>query len=163
MVGACLTVVTVWLLPVLTGATIVPGAPRPGTIFTSPSARLLALPVILILLGLLLYALDQARRLFAEFAAGEILTARAAQRLKRIAYAVIAGATLRPLTRAVLVMALAIDAPPDSVRQHSIRWAISLRNAMDDLAFLLAGLLLLAIAWALAEAARIAADHRQFV
>jgi len=159
MVAATLVVAIVWLLPVVAGVTWLPGTGRLRVILATPAARIVAAAAVVILLAVLLYALDQARRMFAEFAVGEILTTRAAERAKRIAYATIAGALLRPTMRSAI--ALVVD--PDELPRRPLQWVMSLRNSVDDLAFLFAGLLFLAIAWALAEAARIAADHRQFI
>ena len=94
--------------------------------------------------------------MFADYARGEILTLRAARRLKRIAWAIIVGAILRSPTRLGLFLAFTFDQP--EIGRH-----LPVRIAVADFAFLLAGLLLLAVAWAMAEAARIAEEHSHIV
>ena len=161
MVVVTLAVAGAWIFPVLTGITLVPRVGAFKYFFADPSARFVAFAMIMVLLGIFLFALEQARRLFGEFAAGEILTLRAAVRLQWISYAVIVGAIARPLAQ--IVLRTAFEASASAVLPSPLLVVISLRDVLSYLAFLLAGLLLLAIAWVLAEAARIADDHRQIV
>src|SRR5262245_61576997 len=102
MLVVTLAVVGAWLVPMLTGVTLVPRLGRFARFFDDPLARTTAFAVIVGLLGVFLYALEQARRLFGEFAAGEILTSRAAMRLQRISYAVIAGSIAKPAAQFLL-------------------------------------------------------------
>ena len=163
MVLVTLGIAGAWLVPMLTGTTLVPRSGSFKEFFDDPAARAAAFAIIVGLLGLLLFALEQARQLFREFADGEILTLRAAVRLRRVAYAVVAGSIAKPLAQAALTAAFEPgrgDEAYGCARRASSLLLVPLRDVVSDLAFLLAGLLLLAIAWALAEAARIAADHR---
>jgi len=160
MVIVTLVVAGAWIVPAFTEVTLIPRLGRYREFFDDPSARFVTLTVILALLGIFLFALDQARRLFAEFATGEILTVRAAERLQRISYAVITASIFRPVAHGALRFAFDAAAGARGVRMH---WILSLRDVLDSVAFLFAGLLLLAIAWALTEAARIADDYRQIV
>jgi hypothetical protein len=162
MVVVALVVAGAWIIPAFTEVTLVPRLGRYREFFNDPSARFVTLAVILTLLGIFLFALDQARRLFAEFAAGEILTVRAAEKLQRISYAVITASIFRPVAHVALRSAFALD-PAGGGRGLRMHWVLSLRDVLDNVAFLFAGLLLLAIAWALTEAARIADDYRQIV
>jgi hypothetical protein len=169
--GAMMIVITLgiagaWLVPMLTGVTLVPRLGRFKDFFGDPTARGIAFTIIAGLLALLLFALEQTRRLFGEFAAGEILTSRAATRLQRISYAIVAGSIANPLAQSALRAAFErsqVDGAAGCACRASSFLLLPFRDIVSDLAFLLAGLLLLAIAWALAEAARIAADHRQII
>jgi hypothetical protein len=159
MLGITFAIAGAWLIPLTTGVTLVPRLGRFREYFDDPTARLVAFMIIVGLLGILLFALEQARRLFDEFAAGDILTAHAALRLQRIAYAIIVGAIAKfvgqSVLRAVTMSLRGGDCAPVLL--------VPVREVVSDIAFLLAGLFVLAIAWALAEAARIAADHRQII
>jgi hypothetical protein len=160
MLGITFAIAGAWLIPLTTGVTLVPRVGRFREYFDDPTARLVAFMVIVTLLGILLFALEQARRLFDEFAAGDILTQHAALRLQRIAYAIIVGSIAKfvgqSVLRAVTISLRSGDLCPPVL-------LLPLREVVSDIAFLLAGLFVLAIAWALAEAARIAADHRQII
>jgi hypothetical protein len=169
--GAAMIVVTLavagaWLVPTLTGMSLLP---RPGPFrefFDDPAARAIAFTTIVGLLAIMLFALEQARRLFGEFADGEILTSRAAIRLQRISYAIVAGSIAKPLAQSVLKATFDAGLGERTFGcacRASNLLLIPLRDVISDIAFLLAGLLLLAVAWALAEAARIADDHRQII
>jgi Protein of unknown function (DUF2975) len=160
MFGITFAIAGAWLLPLTTGITLVPRLGRFREYFDDPTARLVAFMVIVVLLGIFLFALEQARRLFDEFADGDILTTHAALRLQRIAYAIIVGSIAKPIGQSVL-RAVIGPLPSDGFCGRAM--FLPLREIVSDVAFLLAGLFLLAIAWALAEAARIAADHRQII
>src|SRR5262245_9013350 len=160
MFGITFAIAGAWLLPLTTGVTLVPRLGRFREYFDDPTARLVAFMVIVVLLGIFLFALEQARRLFDEFAAGDILTAHAALRLQRIAYAIIVGAIAKFVGQSAL---RAVTGPLRSDGLCAPALFLPLREVVSDVAFLLAGLFVLAIAWALAEAARIADDHRQII
>jgi Protein of unknown function (DUF2975) len=155
MVALVVLMVVVFLIPAFTNTTLVPKVMPFGLTEITPRARLLGFVVLCAPIGLYLYGLNEVRRLFAQYAAGDVLTLGAARRLKRIAWATIAGAMLRPPTMRGLFLALSIDQPDAELRIPFVTSA--------DLTFLLFGLLLLAIAWAMAEAARIAEDHNQII
>ena len=166
MVVVTLAVAGAWLVPMLTGVTLLPRLGPFRGFFGDPTARLIAFAAIAGLLGIFLFALEQVRRLFGQFAGGEILTARAAMRLQRIAWAAVAGSIAKPLAQAILRAAFEPNRGDEAYGcacQASFSLLLPFRDIISDLAFLLAGLLLLAISWALAEAARIAADHRQII
>src|SRR5262245_2546074 len=99
MVALVTLVVVVFLVPALTRTTIVPEVMPFGLTEITPRARLLGFLVLCAPIGLFLYGLNQVRRLFGQYAAGDVLTLGAAQCLKRIAWATIAGAMLRPPTK----------------------------------------------------------------
>jgi hypothetical protein len=162
MVFVTLAVAGAWFVPVFTGVTLVPRLGPYRELFNNPSARIATLAAVLVLLAIFLFALDQVRRLFAEFAAGDILTARAAEKLQRISWALIAGAIFRPVAEAAIKSTFA---PHVAAGLHGSSFALvfSLRDVLNSVAFLFAGFLLLAIAWALTEAARIADEYQQIV
>ena len=155
MVGLVALMVVVLLVPAFTDAAIVPEVMPFRLTDITPRARLLGFAVLCAPVGLFLYGLNEVRRLFGQYAAGDVLTVSSARRVKRIAWATIAGAMLRPPTRYALFLALSIDQPDAEPRIPHV--------TTTDLTFLLFGLLLLAIAWAMAEAARIADDHKQII
>ena len=155
MVALVVLVVVVFLIPAFTKSTLVPEVMPFGLAGITPRARLLGFLVLCVPIGLYLYGLNEVRRLFRQYANGEVLTLGAARCLKRIAWATIAGAILRPPTMRMLFLALSIDQPDAEPTLPFVTTA--------DLTFLLFGLLLLAIAWAMAEAVRIAEDHNQIV
>ena len=155
MVALVTLMVIVFLVPALTRAAIVPEVMPFGLTEITPRARLLGFLVLCVPMGLYLYGLNEVRRLFGQYSAGEVLTLGAARRLKRIAWATIVGAIVRPLAIQGLFLALSIDQPNARSRLPAVTTA--------DLTFLLFGLLLLAIAWAMTEAARIAEEHKQII
>ncbi|MEN3386191.1 MAG: hypothetical protein V7608_6235 [Hyphomicrobiales bacterium] len=155
MVALVALAVVVFLLPALTRTAFLPEVMPFGLTEITPRARLLGFAVLAAPIGLFLYGLYEIRCLFGQYAAGEVLTLRAARRLKHIAWATIIGAIARPLSIQGLFLALSIDQPNAKSRLPAV--------TTTDLTFLLFGLLLLAIAWAMAEAARIAEEHRQII
>ena len=156
MVAIAALVIAIFLIPAFTRLTILPEVLPFRLTEISAEARMLGLAVITVPMAVLLYALNEIRRLFAQYARGEILTWRAAQRLKRIAWATIVGAILRAPTRLGLFLAFTFDQP--EMGHH-----LPVRIAVADFVFLLSGLLLLAVAWAMTEAARIAEEHSHIV
>jgi len=156
MVALVVLVATVFVVPALTRAALAPELTPYGIVDVSTKARILGFLVIALPLAVFLYGLNEVRELFRQYAAGDVLSARAAGRLKRIAWITIVGALLRAPSRVGLFLALTHDQP-------QLDRALPLRITAADLTFLLFGLLLLAIAWAMAEAARIADEHRQII
>jgi Protein of unknown function (DUF2975) len=166
MVLVTLAVAGAWLVPTLTGVAIIPRLGPFGEFFDDPAARAIAFTTIVGLLAIMLFALEQVRRLFGEFSDGEILTSRAAMRLQRISYAIVAGSIAKPLAQSVLKATFDAGLGERTFGcacRASNLLLIPLRDVISDIAFLVVGLLLLAVAWALAEAARIADDHRQII
>src|SRR5258708_742630 len=108
-----------------------------------------------LLMALVLYALYQAYQLFAGYRCGEVLTVRAAGRLRHISYAMLAVAVTVPILHAALSVVLTWNA---SSGQHLV---LPL-EASDYFIAALAGLLL-AIAHVLTEAAKIARENSEIV
>jgi Protein of unknown function (DUF2975) len=115
------------------------------------AAGIIAIPV-----GVLLFGLWQARALFADFAEGRVFTLTSARYLRDFAACVLAQAILGPLSSAALFLALTFSNPPGN-RQ----FAISL--SLDNYVALIVGGVLLAVAWVMVEATRIADEHASFV
>ena len=114
-------------------------------------AAITAVPV-----GILLYGLWQARQLFADFADGFVFMPSSARRLRNFAVAILMQALLQPIAATVTLLVFTYDNPPGT-RQLQIAITSS-----DYLALIIGGMLL-AIAWVLVEATRIADEHASFV
>ena len=121
----------------------------PGRIIAG--AAVTALPV-----GIMLYGLWQASALLRDFAAGQVFTPLAARRLRDFAGAILAQAVLGPISSAALLLAFTLSNPPGQ-RQFGIALSIN-----DYLALIVGGVLL-AVAWAMVEATRIADENASFV
>ncbi len=105
-------------------------------------------------LALLICALYQAHRMFGAFARGEVFAIGTAIRLRRMALALTALGLATPLTKTLLGLALA-GAPGEPY------WVVLF--TLSDYFLCLLGGLLLAIAWAMVEATRIAEENEGFV
>lgn len=114
-------------------------------------AAITAVPV-----GILLFGLWQARALFADFADGRIFTLTSARRLRDFAACILAQAVLGPITSTALLLAFTFDNPPGT-RQ------LSIGLSTNDYMALIIGGVLLAIAWVMVEATRIADEHASIV
>jgi hypothetical protein len=105
--------------------------------------------------SVLIYGLDQLRRLFRLYASGEIFSPEAARRLKRFAVAVMLQFLLRPLTGAALSVLFTAHNPPG-------QRAIAISFGSPEFTALLLGGLILVIAWIMGESARIADENKSF-
>ena len=114
-------------------------------------AAITAVPV-----GVLLFGLWQVRALFLNFAEGHVFTLASARRLRDFAGAVLAQAILGPLSATALMLAFTFNNPPGS-RQLVITLSVH-----DYLALIVGGVLL-AVAWIMVEATRIADENASFV
>lgn len=114
-------------------------------------AAITAVPV-----GVLLFGLWQVRALFADFAEGRVFTLASARRLRDFAASVLAQAILGPISSTALLLAFTFDNPPGK-RQLAI--ALS---SNDYLALIIGGVLL-AVAWVMVEATRIADENASIV
>ncbi|MEN3386192.1 MAG: hypothetical protein V7608_6236 [Hyphomicrobiales bacterium] len=111
----------------------------------------LAIPV-----GVMIYGLLAARRMFGEFARGEIFTAHAARYLQTFAATVLAQAPLGPLTAAGFSAALSLGNPPG-------QRAITIAFSINDYFALIVGGVLFAAATVMREAAHLAEENKGFV
>jgi DUF2975 family protein len=114
-------------------------------------AAIAAVPV-----GVLLYGLWQARQLFADFADGFVFMPSSARRLRDFALAILAQAVLQPIAATAMLLVFTYDNPPGN------RQLVIALSSNDYLALIIGGMLL-AIAWVLVEATRIADEHASFV
>ncbi|MEQ1612422.1 MAG: DUF2975 domain-containing protein, partial [Hyphomicrobiaceae bacterium] len=112
--------------------------------------------VSMIPMTVLLYLLHQAYALFDAFRLGNVFTADAPVRLRRIGSCMVALALLRPLAATLLGLALTWSNPPG---QRILAIAISI----DDYMIAAFGGLVLAIGHVMVDAARLADDNRQIV
>ena len=114
-------------------------------------AAITAVPV-----SVLLFGLWQARALFEGFAEGRIFTLASARRLRDFAACMMAQAILGPISSTALLLAFTYDNPPGT-RQ------LSIGLSSNDYLALIVGGVLLAVAWVMVEATRIADEHASFV
>ncbi|QPF72953.1 DUF2975 domain-containing protein [Roseateles sp. DAIF2] len=106
--------------------------------------------------GVALWALWQLWSLFGCYAHGELLTPRPAAYLRRLGLALIALAAAMPLGHTLTVLALTWGNPPG---QRVFWFGLSSQHYLS----LMFGLMLLALATVLAEAARVARENAEFV
>ena len=95
-------------------------------------------------------------RLFGRFAAGDLFDAENAVRLRRFAVSLLAVVPAKVVAHALLSVWLTRDMPPGS-RQ------LQISVSSDDIVLFAIGLLMVALATVLREAAEIAEENRQFV
>jgi hypothetical protein len=122
----------------------------------SPGRLIAGAAVTAVPVGVLLFGLWQVRALFLSFANGHVFTLASARRLRDFAGAVLAQAVLGPLSSTALMLAFTLDNPPGS-RQLVIALSVH-----DYLALIVGGVLL-AVAWVMVEATRIADENASFV
>ena len=112
-----------------------------------------------LLMALVLYAFYQAYQLFAGFRCGEVLTFRAAGRLRHVSYAMLAMAVAVPIGQAVLSVVLSWNASSSGHLHVNLVLPV---EASDCFIAAIAGLLL-AVAYVLTEAAKIARENSEIV
>lgn len=120
------------------------------------ASRLWGLAASLVPASVSLFALWQMWSLFGCFAQGELLARRPAQHLRRLGLALCALAAAQPLGETLVVLALTWGNPKGE-RQ------LLFQLTGDHYLSLLFGLLLLALAQVLHEAARVADENAEFV
>ncbi|QWG25869.1 DUF2975 domain-containing protein [Bradyrhizobium sediminis] len=126
------------------------------TLPITPLGQAVAGLVLAIPVGVMVYGLFAARRMFAEFASGEIFSERAARHLQTFAATVLAQAPLGPLTATAFSAALSLGNPP------GLR-AITVAFSINDYFALIVGGVLFAAATVMREAARLAEENKGFV
>lgn len=119
-------------------------------------ARLLALLVSSLYVGLLAFALFVAARLFRGFAEGEILVPATGAGLRRLGLSLLLFAVLSPPFRAVIGLMATIGNAPG---QRALAVSIS----SNDVVLALIAALIVVLGHVMAEAARIAEDHQHIV
>jgi hypothetical protein len=147
----------IWLYPDYVAIYVVPHLGLMGVpVSLDFGARLAGFFVCMIPLSVLFYASHQAYELFEAFRLGDVFTASAPVRLRRIGLSMIALAVLQPVTSALLGVVLTAS-NPDGQR------ILSLGISINDYIIALFGGLILAIAHVMVEAAHMADDHRQII
>jgi hypothetical protein len=122
----------------------------------TPSVQLAGALVALIPVGVGLFALLQVWHLFGDYARGAIFTASATARLRRLAWAILGIALAQVLARTAIGLVLTMHNPPG-------KKMLVLGLSSNDYILVLFGLLLLAIAWVMVEATRLARENEEFV
>lgn len=119
-------------------------------------ARLAGFAISMVPMAVLFYLLHQAYQLFDSYRVGNVFSALAPIRLRRMGLSMITLAILRPMTGTALALALTAANPPG---QRYLALAISL----DDYMIAALGGLILAIGHVMVEASRLAEENRQFI
>lgn len=122
----------------------------------APSVQLAGALVALMPVGVGLFALLQVWHLFGDYARGAIFTAGATTRLRRLAWSIIGVALAQVLARTGLGLVLTMNNPPGQK-------VLVVGLSSNDYILVLFGLLLLAIAWVMVEATRLARENEEFV
>lgn len=147
----------VWLSPDYVSAFVVPHLGLAGrAVATDGVTRALGFAVSMVPLSVLLYALHQSYQVFDSYRQGVTFSADVPRRLRRIGFAMVALGVLRPLANTALGLVLTASNPPGGR-------ILALGISIDDYMIAAFGGLILAIGHAMAEAARIADDHRQII
>ena len=122
----------------------------------SPGRLVAAAAVVAVPIGVLLFGLWQVRALFLNFADGQVFTLASARRLRDFAGAVLAQAILGPISATALSIAFTLNNPPGN------RQLVVALSVHDYLALIIGGVLL-AVAWVMVEATRIADENASFI
>jgi Protein of unknown function (DUF2975) len=137
-------------------ADLMPASAQPSQFTITPEVKRWVIPVVAINVAVGLYALLQVWHLFGAYGRGVVFGPEASSRLRKLAWALMATALVRPLTKTAVIVLLTWHNPPG---QRQL--VISL--AWEDYLSLLFGGLLLAMSWAMAEARRIEQENAGFV
>lgn len=122
----------------------------------TPFGQAMAGLVLAIPVGVMIYGLLAARRMFGEFSRGEVFTESAANHLRLFAATVLAQAPLGPLTAAGFSAALSLGNPPE-------RRALMIAFSTNDYFALIVGGVLFAAATLMREAAKLDRENKSFV
>lgn len=137
-------------------ADLLPASAAATPLVITPHVRAGALAVVSANVALGLFALWQVWHLFAAYGRGVVFGPDASLRMRRLAWALVAVAFVRPLTQTLVVLLLTWHNPPG---QRQLVIGLS----WDDYLSLLFGGLLFAMSWAMAEARRIELENAGFV
>lgn len=122
----------------------------------TPFGQIVAALVIAVPVGVMIYGLLAAARMFGEFSRGEVFTESAANHLRTFAASVLAQAPLGPLTAAGLSAALSLANPPE-------RRFLAFAFSTNDYFALIVGGVLFAAATLMREATRLDRENKSFV
>jgi hypothetical protein len=116
--------------------------------------RLVAVMLIPVMVSLAV--LWQVWQLFGEYRRGRVFSATSLAHLRRFSWALVGLALVQPLSRVLMSVAISLDNPPG--HRHLV-----VSFSSNDFAVLLLGLVFVAIARVMVEAARAAEEVEQFV
>jgi hypothetical protein len=122
----------------------------------SPGRVIAAAAITAVPIGALLFGLWQVRALFLNFANSHVFTLTSARLLRDFAGSVLAQAILGPISSTALMLAFTLDNPPG-------RRELVIALSVHDYLALIVGGVLLAVAWVMVEATRIADENASFV
>jgi hypothetical protein len=125
-------------------------------ITVTPDVQWMAALVGMLPIAASLFALLQVWRLFGDYAEGAIFTAGATSRLRRLAWGVLGLAVAQVLARTGAALVLTLHNPPG-------QRLLVLSLSSHDYVLLMFSVLLLAIAWVMVEATRLARENAEFV
>jgi hypothetical protein len=155
--AAALALAWLWLSPTRVETMVVKHlAISPGPLALDDSTRLLGFLISMLPMSVLFYALYEAFRLLSDVARGQVFTGTMTVRLRRIGLAVIALGLVRPLSAALVGVALT------SARAPGAR-ELAIGVSFDDYMIALFGGLILILAQVMLQATRLADEHRQIV
>lgn len=120
------------------------------------SDQLMAGLIVALPVGVMIWGLVHVRALFREFADGMVFTSNAAHHLQRFGVSVLAQGVLGPLSATLLALALSFGNPPGE------RYLVLTLSINDYFAIIVGGVLV-AVAAALREAARLADENASFI
>lgn len=147
----------VWLSPAIIESLVLQHlALSPADVVLDGRTRLFGFLISSLPLAVVFYALYQAFCLFAGYRRGEIFTLRAAERLRYIALAVVGAVFMSPFVQAALSAVLSLNAAPG-------KGAITISFSLQNYLVATLGGLLLAIAYVMAEAVRIADENQKII
>lgn len=112
--------------------------------------------IVAVPIGVVIWGLWHVRAMFREFAEGHVFTVSVAHHLQRFGAAALAQALLGPLTATALALVLSLGNPPGQ------RYLVIAFSINDYLALIVGGVLV-AVAAAMREAARLADENAGFV
>ena len=151
---------TFWLADPATlqraAANLLPATAQPAQFSVTPQVQRWAMGVVACSVALGLYALLQLWHLFGVYGRGIVFGPEASNCLRKLAWALIAAAFVRPLTKTIVVVLLTLNNPPG--QRHLV-----VSFSWEDYLCLLFGGLLFAMSWAMVEARRIEQENAGFV
>ena len=127
-----------------------------GLITVTPVARLLGCVVNLLHVALLALALWSARALLLRFASGEVFEIETGVVLRRFGKALLAYAALIPVVNSMTLLIVTLSNPPG---ERALGFGIG----SQEITLALVSVVILVTGSVMADAARMAADHRQIV
>jgi hypothetical protein len=148
--------ILIFLIPDWTRNLLARLGPAGHDLSLSPGRLIAGAAITAVPVGVLLFGLWQVRTLFFNFANGQVFTLASARLLRDFAGSVLAQAILGPISSTALMLAFTLNNPPGKSQL-----VISL--SVHDYLALIVGGVLLAVAWVMVEATRIADENASFV